>query len=354
MNKALAFDDVLITPSFSSVFSRKDVSLSQDFLGIKLDSPIISANMDTITESEMANALRSNGAVGALHRFSTIERNVEMFLTSPKETFVSVGINVEDLKRAEALYEAGARNYIIDIAHAASLGCVRQYLSLRELLPQAKIVVGNFATYESVRHFLSELGPVQAPDAIKVGVGSGAMCTTRIVTGCGLPTLASLLTFPKDFSIPLIADGGMKTSGDIAKALAAGARCVMVGSLLAGTYETPGDLITQSQLDNQRYGFSAMMTSSQKDPIFKTYRGSASQESYVVQDKIEQHRTAEGESTLVPFKGPVKNVLDNLNAGLRSALSYVGAHTLEDFRENAELVQITQAGHVESRPHGKN
>ncbi len=371
--KALSFCDVLVIPRFSSIISRKDVNTSINFLGEHLETPIMSSNMDTVTEHQMATAITKAGGIGCVHRFMSIEDNVRQVEQSPQGTFFSVGLGNTELERAKALYDAGAYNYIIDVAHGASVAVVAQYERLRELLPDANIVVGNFATGESIRQF-SKVSRYKL-QAVKLGIGGGSLCTTRVVTGCGLPTLQTIIDC-KSLGIPMIADGGIKNSGDIAKALVAGADLVMLGGLLAGTEESPGAVIKKiktrydAEVDYNSYSdyFQRELTDEETKADlgarreiygtellwYKQYRGSASKESYEVQGKVAEHRTPEGESTLVPYKGPVIEVVNNLTAGLKSALSYVGASNIEEFKEQATLIEITHSSHIESKPHGKN
>jgi IMP dehydrogenase len=350
MNDKLSFDDVLLEPNFSFIKSRKDVSLEQNFMDYRLGLPIISSNMDTITGSEMANAMARADAVGALYRFCTIEENVKMFKEGSiggRLPMVSVGLGGTELERAEALYAEGARHFIIDVAHGASMEVVRQYQSLNCMLPDIWTLVGNFATGKTIEDFEHHCGHGVWPQAYKIGIGGGSMCTTRVVTGCGMPTFASILDCAKTRR-PIVADGGMRNSGDIAKALAAGASAVMLGSLLAGTDETPGklyDLDTGQEVVGYSQDFLYLN-------IGKKYRGSASRESYEVQGKTAAHRAPEGEATTVPYKGPVKAVIEELVAGVRSAMSYVGAENLQEFREKAKFLRITNAGAQESRAHG--
>lgn len=316
--KALNYNDVAILPQFSEVLSRKDVNLTTTFCGITLDVPIVSANMTSVTDRNMAQAIRKAGGIGAMHRFSSILRNVEEYINSPPETFVSVGVGDTELDRASALYDAGARNFIIDVAHAASVGTVTHYNKLRERYTDIKLVVGNFATAESLQVFLAKCKI--APDAIKVGISGGSVCKTYDVTGVGLPTLQSVLECVQ-FNIPIIADGGHRTSSDIAKAIAAGASLVMLGNMIAGCDESPGDIF-----DDAAEGF------------VKVYNASASYASYRAQGKIADYRTPEGIETIVPAKGPVKEILQEIAAGLRSTLSYVGISDLNRFKGNAKLV----------------
>ena len=357
MNEAFTFDDVLIVPQFSTISSRKEVDLSvitarscfQD-IGCKL--PIISANMDTITGPKMAKAMLAYGAQACLHRFCSIEDNVKMFLESWYDTegdnecfsrpMVSIGLGKEELQRAEALYANNANIFIVDVAHGAQMAVVNQVKALREIIrDNGAIVVGNFASGFSVEDFFDNCGNTQI-DGIKVGIGPGSACTTRIKTGVGYPQLSAIIDIAETlegYGIPIIADGGMKTPGDIAKALGAGASMIMLGGMLAGTTETPGEVFYLEGPGPQC-------------PV-KIYRGSASRESYQVQGKTGTHRTTEGESFIVSCKGPVSDVLQDIEGGLRSSFAYVGAKNLEEFHNRVEFVRISNAGYVEGTPHGK-
>lgn len=336
MEEVLAFDDVLIKPQFSSVTSRRHVDISTVVAGREQKIPVISSNMTTITSTWMAKVMLEKGAQACLHRFQSIESNIDQLkqvINATRNTpLVSLGIGSVELERAQALFDAGASVFVIDVAHGAADHVVKQYKYLREMVGfNAKIIVGNFATLSTISDFNSMVDTL--PDAYKIGIGSGAACSTRVVTGCGIPTLASLLDCSRNRSLELIADGGCKTSGDIAKALAAGASSVFLGSMLAGTKETEAVTSWSSDLYN--------------------YQGSASEESYKEQNKADSWRAAEGESFLVPAKGPVSQVLQQIEGGLRSAFSYVGAVNLTEFRERAKLVRVTNSGLIESGPHGK-
>jgi IMP dehydrogenase len=266
----LSFDDVLINPNFSFIKSRKDVNTTVNFLGLDI-FPVISSNMDTVTTSKMTHAMRRYGAIGALHRFMSIEDNVKEYLASPPETIVSIGLGDAELQRAIALITAGAKRILIDVAHGANIEVVNQVINLRKLYDNnIYIIVGNFANQVSIKAFKYYLGDYKV-DAWKIGIGGGSACLTRVVTGCGQPTLASILECT-DIEEPIIADGGIRNSGDFAKALAAGATVVMLGQLLAGTDESPGDLVFNdgSSLENGAKQFF------KNEPLYKKYRGSAS------------------------------------------------------------------------------
>lgn len=332
----LTFDDVLIAPSFSNLRSRKDVDLSS----MELSLPIISSNMDTITGEQMAIAMGKAGGMGVLHRFWSIEDNVKAFVNANIEApnvGVSIGISDEEKQRAEALIDAGAKLVFIDVAHGAQVAVAEQVKFLREKYSSnIEIIAGNFATGDSIRHFCLELNDTNLfPDAFKVGIGPGSVCTTRIKTGVGVPQLYAIMSCA-NLGMTIVADGGMRNSGDIAKALAAGATSVMLGGMLAGTKETPGEIIYP---EGEKAG-----------PI-KVYRGSASKESYVDQNKIAEWRSAEGVYTTVPARGSVVEVLQDIEGGLRSAFTYVGASNLKEFQENATFIKISNSSLKENSAH---
>lgn len=338
----LTFDDVLIKPKFSTLTSRKQVDLSVNLgAGGTLKLPILSSNMDTVTGHRMAAAMAEAGGLGILHRFYPVLENVRAYsLLTPYNipAGVSVGLGDEEIRRASELYAIGARVFVLDVAHGAQLQVAAMYEWLKAL-PGTFVIVGNFATGESFLEFLKYSGPV---DAVKVGIGPGSACTTRIKTGVGVPQLSAI----QDVAVALgtlktkpllVADGGMRTSGDIAKALAGGADLVMLGGMLAGTDETPGESMEHPHTGG----------------IYKTYRGSASKSSYVDQGKDESWRSAEGEEMRVRCKGPVKAILEDIEGGLRSALTYVGAKNLKEFKEKAEFVRVSTNSVKENSAHGK-
>ena len=348
LEESLTYSDVLIKPKFSMLRSRKEATLDHTLFGVKLGLPLISSNMDTVTSPALAAAMSKAGGLAALHRFQTIDQNVEQFYASidlaanalnaspfNKKPIGSFGIGDTEYERALALYEAGAEILLLDVAHGAAIHVVEQYDRVRSRVgDNAAIIVGNFDNYESLNAFLGHVKSRRKPDAVKVGVGPGSGCTTRIVTGCGGGVISALMDCSLA-GIPMIADGGTKNSGDIAKALAAGASLIMVGALLAATTESPGEII-----------------STEKGPM-KKYRGSASQESYEVQGKVAEHRAPEGESMWLPYKGPVAPILESMAAGLKSSMAYVGAYDLTSFKENAKLVKVSMSTLAESGAHGK-
>jgi IMP dehydrogenase/GMP reductase len=329
-DQLLNFDDVLIEPVFSNVRSRKDVDVSTDFLGMKLSLPVISSNMDTVASPALCRALADYGAIGTLHRFWSIEENVQAFkdsISNGIKPIVSIGIGEKELERAHSLYHVGAEIFMLDVAHAANISVVEMYNQLLEHFcnpgSKVKFIVGDFGTGQEIVDFLE--GVPREPDAVKVGIGIGSVCHTRNVTGVGNYSLSCLLDCSETLNqwennIKLILDGGISEIGDISKALIAGTDMVMSGSLFAGTEETAGITI----LDE--YG-----------KKWKSYRGSASQESYVVQNKVAPWRCAEGTAILVPYKGPVVETLNSINGGLRSSCSYTNAFNLDELKANGEF-----------------
>ena len=358
--KYLTFDDVLIKPKYNTVSSRKDVNLSS-WLGLNLTLPVISANMDTITGPEMAKVMRSAGGVGALHRFSTPEQRLKDFKNlyyKMTDVFVSIGVGDQEFEVATELYKEGARLFIIDVAHGASQAVVEQLKRIKDNHLDAFVMVGNFATKSSVVAFIHHCNLINAkkPDAIKVGVGPGSMCTTRIKTGCGVPQLSAINEIShhlSDTSIKVVADGGMKSPGDIAKALAAGADAVMIGGMFAGTEETPGELVYESYHDQIDYSTGKLIGRIGKGAPKKKYRGSASLESYKIQGKDESWRAAEGESVLMEPRGSVLPILNDIEGGLRSAFTYVGAKNMYEFKQNSEFIEVSRNSLVENGSHGK-
>jgi IMP dehydrogenase len=321
-----SFNDVLIEPIFSNVRSRKDVDVSTDFLGMKLSLPVVCSNMDTVSSPELCRALADYGTIGTLHRFWSVEQNVQAFkdsISNGRKPIVSIGIGDREFHRAEELYKAGAEILMLDVAHSANIAIVEMYNRLKLLMPDVKYIVGDFGTGEEITEFLKRVD--EAPHAVKVGISVGSVCVTRLTTGVGTPALSCLqdcadaLDLWGTEDIKLILDGGVKYYGDIAKALIAGADLVISGSMFAGTEEAPGEFVDNGS------------------GKFKAYRGSASHESYVVQNKTANWRAPEGIATLIPYKGPVLKILNEINGALKSSCSYVNAFNLNELQANGKF-----------------
>lgn len=328
--QAITYDDVLLVPNYNNYESRRDVDISsKDRTGkLQLKLPVMTANMDAVTESGMANFIGDRGGIGVLHRFLSIEQNIEEFKKCKHNVFVSVGCSNQDLERAEALRDAGANYFCIDVAHAHGKYVGRTLKNLREMLPNACIMAGNIATYAGA-DYLSACGA----DILKVGIGGGSVCTTRIKTGFGVPNLTAIQECAKvDRSI--VADGGIRAPGDIVKALAFGADFVMIGGMLAGTRPTPGKIIEKN------------------GKKFKQYRGMASFEAQ--QDfmgGVPEWKTAEGVAVDVPCREDEEHIIADIIGGLRSGLTYGGAASIQELQRKMSYVLVTQAGRIESLAH---
>jgi IMP dehydrogenase len=336
LEESFTFDDVLIRPEASAIEPR-EASLATSFGGIDLALPILSAAMDRVTGSAMAIALGRMGALGVLHRNCTIEEQVAM-VKEAKAGGVAVAAACGPFAadRALALDKAGADIIVIDCAHGHNLNVIESAKKIKKQLTHAKMMFGNIATAEAAKAVCS------FADAIKVGVGPGSICTTRVVSGVGVPQLSAILevaSVANKKGVPVVADGGIRTSGDIAKALAAGASAVMCGNLFAGTDEAPGDIV-------ERDG-----------TTFKEYRGMGSKAVIESASGSERYLTTgrkavpEGVEALVPYKGPVGEIVASLASGIQVGMGYVGARSLQEFRDTARFVRITHASIVESRPH---
>lgn len=467
---ALTYDDVLLVPQYSEVPSRRTLSTATNFTtGIDLKIPVISANMDTVTESQMAIALAHAGGIGIIHRFMTVEEQVKQVskvkksesyivenpislqetntvgdvnriieetytggimivddlnkvvgivttrdllfekdpdkplkeimtrevITAPADTTLqeaeeilhrhrieklplidpegvlaglitvkdilklekfplstkddrgrlavgaAVGVKADDIYRVERLLEAGVDCLVVDIAHGDSKLEIDKIKSIRKNFPQAQIVGGNVATAEGTQRLIDA-----GVNAVKVGVGPGSICITRVVAGSGVPQLSAVMNcaeVARPQKIPIIADGGIRTSGDIVKALAAGASSVMIGSLLAGTDESPGFVITRK---GHRYKASRGMASLQANLERKMRQGNND----ITKEEIEDY-VSEGVEAFVPYRGAASELLKQLVGGLQSGMSYSNAHSIEELYEKAIFVRMTPVGLLESRPH---
>ncbi|HEY8140004.1 MAG TPA: IMP dehydrogenase [Nitrososphaera sp.] len=470
IREGLTFDDVLLVPKRSPIVSRSQTDLRTRLSrNITLNIPIISANMDTVTESGMAIALAREGGVGIIHRFLTIEDQVDEILrvkrsesviieqpytVKPNSTVqdakkvmaeygvsgllvedagklagiitrrditfeknnkrkvselmtkevitakagttieqakeilhrqrieklpvvdekkriiglitskdilkmdeyphaskdkkgrllagAAVGVKGDYLERAEALLEAGADILVVDIAHGHSDNAINTVHMIKKAFPSCELVAGNVATGDGARDLIKA-----GVDAVKVGVGSGSICITRVVTGSGVPQLTAVLDSVKvarDHGVPVISDGGVRNSGDMTKALAAGASAVMIGSLFGGTDESPGKTLVKNGKKFKMYRGMASFYAS----LGRKYR----EEGPEVADSDDLNDyVPEGVEAMVPYKGSVVEIVRQLAGGLRSGLSYCGAKTIPEMQKNAEFVKMTSAGFIESQPH---
>lgn len=341
--EGLAFDDVLLIPARSDVLPAQVSTRTLLTRELALDIPIVSAAMDTVTEARMAIALGRLGGLGVLHRNLMVDQQVAQVReckAAGVRVGAAVGVSGDADERVAALVAAGADVLVIDVAHGHSLGVVRMVEKIKTR-HRIQVIAGNVVTPEGTEELIAA-----GADGIKVGVGPGAICTTRVVAGAGMPQITAIFdcaTAAARHGIPVCADGGIQESGDIAKALGAGAHTVMLGGLLAGVDEAPGDVVETA------------------DGRFKTYRGMGSLGAMAVRkagDRYGQGEVSEfskivpeGVEGRVRSVGPLEPFVHQLVGGLRAGMKYVGAATIEDLRTRARFVRISGAGLRESHPH---
>lgn len=339
----LSFDDVLLVPRYSEIATREDVDLTTQLTPkLTLKLPLISANMTDVTGVDMAVTLGKLGALGILPRFMSAEDEADMVAKVKKEGIVaaaSVGLRNGMFDRAEKLVKAGASVLCLDVAHGHMRKAVEATKSLRQMFgKEIDIISGNVATYEGTNDLFRA-----GADSVKVGVGPGSICITRIETGFGVPQLTAILEgirAAKRWKKTIIADGGTKNSGDIVKALAAGASAIMAGGQFAGTDEAPGEKVTIKGKPFKHY-FASTSFEEKKEHLKNN--GEQLSKNYV--------KHIEGVESLVSYKGPVKKILEKMSANIRSGFSYCGAGNIKDLWKNAKFIQITAQGLKESGPH---
>ncbi|MFR0608372.1 IMP dehydrogenase [Limosilactobacillus balticus] len=358
--KGLTFDDVLLIPAESHVLPN-EVDLSTQLAdNLKLHIPLISAGMDTVTEGPMAIAMALQGGLGVVHKNMSIQAqagevaNVKSVVVPAGATkaavddnnrllvAAAVGVTSDTFERAEALLKAGADAIIIDTAHGHSAGVLRKIAEIREHFPDATLIAGNVATGEATRALFDA-----GVDVVKVGIGPGSICTTRVVAGVGVPQITAIYdaaSVAREYNKPIIADGGIKYSGDVVKALAAGGNAVMLGSMLSGTTEAPGEVFEDNGKKYKAYrGMGSVGAMAQAHGSSDRYfQGGVNEANKLVPEGIEAR---------VEYKGDVSDIVFQIDGGLRSGMGYVGAGDISTLIEKAQFVQITNAGLIESHPH---
>ena len=336
----LTFDDVLLVPRRSSIRSRQGVAVSTRLSrNVEIAIPIVAANMDTVCEWEMAVALGRLGGIGIIHRFLTIDQQAAQIAKVKGEgaqVGAAVGTDHDSIERAGAMIGEGADVLVLDIAHGHSDHAIATVERLKREFPATDVIAGNVATRLGAEDLMRA-----GADAIKVGVGPGGVCTTRLVAGVGVPQLTAVADC-SGIDVPVIADGGIRTSGDIAKALAAGAQSVMIGSMFAGTKESPGEI------EQSPHGLVKRVRGMAS---FEAHERRARREGTEVDDEYFEQRAPEGVEGTVVYKGSVGPLVATLLAGVRSAMSYLDAGSIAEFQANAQFIRITNAGLTESHPH---
>ena len=321
-----SFDDVLLAPQYSDIESRSEIDLSRSLGSNSLSIPIISSPMDTVTGLGMASIFGELGGLAITHRYCDM---VEQSKMTPFSAAAAIGVTGDYMGRMDFLNkDAGIVTFCLDVAHGHHVLVERALKSIRDRWGDGlNIIAGNVATPKAYVD-LSDWGA----DAVRVGIGGGSICSTRIQTGHGVPTFESVLSCSYEDGAPIIADGGIKTAGDIVKALAAGADFVMLGSMLAGTDQSPGQIFQAN--DGKKY---------------KVYRGMASVEAQ--EDWRGEARSLEGISTTIPYKGCVVKIIKDLLQNIRSGLSYSGARNITQLQAKSEFVVQSSASQIESGTH---
>ena len=343
IKEALTFDDVLLIPKFSSITPANaniNVNLSDK---INLKIPFISSAMDTVTESKMAIAMAKNGGIGVIHRNLEIKKQcneIKKVKNNNLKVGAAIGTSQKELTRAKNLIDYGTDMLVIDTAHGHSNNVLKILKEIKKFSNKITICVGNIATGEAAK-LLYNTGA----DILKFGIGPGSICTTRMVAGIGVPQITALLNVKKAMNkrkVKIISDGGIKFSGDIIKAIAAGADAIMMGSIFAGTEESPG----------KKFKI--------KKKLYKLYRGmgsigamsSGSSERYFQKSYKDKTKfVPEGVESRVLFKGPVSKIIYQLQGGLRSSMGYIGAKKIEEVGKRSKFIKITKAGFYESMVH---
>lgn len=363
METGLTYDDILLLPGYSD-FSRSDISLKTKLTkNIELSLPLLSSPMDTVTESDLAIALAQIGGIGILHRNLTIADQVteaKKVLSKNLLVGAAVGASAGFEDRVKSLVDTGINVILVDSAHGFSKQVIDTVKSIKSKYPRINVIAGSIATAEGAKALIHA-----GADALRVGMGPGAICTTRIISGMGVPqitALQSVVAVAKKSGVSVIADGGIKYSGDIVKALAVGANAVMTGSFFAAAKEAPGKTILLRR-DHVPRRFQSIFQKDKDEYLFKEYRGmgsvAAMKKGAQIKSEVEFHGksykdrvlVAEGVEGLVPVKGTVQQIVEQALGGIRSGFYYIGAKNIKELWEKAKFIQITQASLTESHPH---
>ena len=340
---SLTFDDVTLVPQYSSILPTDAITNCKLSKNLNLQIPLISSAMDTVTESKMSIAISKSGGIGVIHRNLAIQKQVAEVQKVKRKNYIvgaAIGVNEKDLERAEELSRIKTDLIVIDTAHGHTKKVLNMIRKIKKKLKNSTLCVGNIATGKAAK-FLADNGV----DIVKVGIGPGSICTTRLVAGIGVPQLSAVMDVKKalkKYKTKIISDGGIKFSGDLAKAIAAGADAIMIGSLFSGTAESPGRII--------RY----------KGKLYKNFRGMGSvgamnagsaDRYYQKKNKDVTKYVPEGVEGIVKYKGPVKEIIYNLIGGLKSSMGYMGAKSITDLQKKGHFIKISKAGFYESMVH---
>ena len=344
----LTYDDVLLLPGPSEVVPSEVDTGTWLTRKIKLSIPLVSSAMDTVTESQMAIALAKAGGIGIIHRNLSIDDQVTHVKLAKNVGIAgaAVGVGEDGFKRAQAVIEAGVDVVVVDTAHGHHRAVLESIERVKKFSPDTQVIGGNIATRSGAQALINA-----GADGVKVGVGPGSICTTRVVAGVGVPQITAIMEANKACSkagVPLIADGGLQYSGDIVKAIVAGANTVMLGSLFAGCDESPSELMEIDGVKFKVYRGMGSLGAMQSRGEQKSY----SKDRYMQDDVLSEDKLVpEGIEGKIKYRGPVTSVIHQLVGGLRSGMGYAGAPDIETLRREGQLIQITAAGLKESHPH---
>lgn len=357
------FDDVLLRPGFSD-FSRSDINLSTKVTrNITLSIPLVSAPMDTVTESRLAISLAKLGGIGIIHRNLPVGDEADEVAKVKKQNLLvgaAIGASSGFEDRVDALVKAKVDVVVVDSAHGFAENVIETVREIKRKYPKLEVIGGNIATFEGAEALIKA-----GCDGLRIGMGPGAICTTRVISGMGVPQISAIfdtVRAAKKYNVPVIADGGIKYSGDMVKALAAGAAAVMMGGYFASCLEAPGKVVKLDKNQVPRR-FQSIFTKDKKTYLFKEYRGmgsvAAMKRGAKIKSEGEFHGksykdrvlVAEGVEGLVPVKGTVKELVDQAIGGIKSGFYYVGVKNIEQLWKEAQFLKITQASLTESHPH---
>ena len=340
---SLTFDDVTLVPQYSSILPTDAITNCQLSKNLNLQIPLISSAMDTVTESKMSIAISESGGIGVIHRNLSIKKQVAEVQKVKRKNYIvgaAIGVNEKDLERAEELSRIKTDLIVIDTAHGHTKKVLNMIRKIKKKLKNSTLCVGNIATGKAAK-FLADNGA----DIVKVGIGPGSICTTRLVAGIGVPQLSAIMDVKKalkKYKTKIISDGGIKFSGDLAKAIAAGADAIMIGSLFSGTTESPGKIL--------KY----------KGKLYKNFRGMGSvgamnagsaDRYYQKKNKDVAKYVPEGVEGMVKYKGSVKEIIYNLIGGLKSSMGYMGTKSITDLQKKGHFIKISKAGFYEGMVH---
>lgn len=358
LKQGYTFDDVLLVPAYSKVVPAKVELKTQLTPKIKLNIPVCAAAMDTVCEETMALALAKLGGIGFIHKNMTIEEqammvsNIKKLDVDPKNVDAAVdsngkylvgaavGVSEQTMPRVDALIAAGVDIISVDSAHGHSVGVIEAVRMIRQKYADIDLVGGNIVTAQAAIDLV-----YAGASVVKVGVGPGSICTTRVVAGVGVPQLTAVndvFQVAKIYGVGVIADGGIKLSGDIVKALAAGGDCVMLGALLAGCDEAPGEIIEINDKKFKSYVGMGSLSAMKRGSSDRYFQGGKKELNKLVPEGIE---------AMVPYKGSVVDVVYQMMGGLRSGMGYCGCPTVSDLKDKAHFITISNAGLRESHPH---